>query len=106
MIITRQIIRLWGVLLLAGLVQTGAAAWSSVAVAADRDAEINAAVKSALNTDAALKADNIDVQTSNGMVHLRGLVDTRIEVQDAGNIAKGVPGVTSVMNELRSNNGN
>jgi hyperosmotically inducible periplasmic protein len=47
-----------------------------------------------------LSAFTIHPETTNGVVHLTGTVDSNIDRDLAGEIAKGVDGVTSVKNDL------
>lgn len=65
------------------------------------DAAITAKVKSKLIGDKNVKARNIDVDTVAGVVVLSGYVDSSQEASRAGHIAKSVPGVALVKNELR-----
>ncbi len=64
------------------------------------DADIAADVRSALASDPAIDARNINVSVVNGTVYLRGTVPTYYQVQQAGNDAWGVAGVLNVVNEL------
>ncbi|MFQ6758293.1 MAG: BON domain-containing protein [Deltaproteobacteria bacterium] len=65
------------------------------------DAAITAKVKTELIGDKNIKARNIDVDTVAGVVVLSGYVDSSQEASRAGLIAKSVPGVARVKNELR-----
>jgi len=65
------------------------------------DAAITVKVKSELIGDKNVKARNIDVDTVAGVVVLSGYVDSSREASRAGIIAKSVPGVARVKNELR-----
>ncbi|MHB1184563.1 MAG: BON domain-containing protein [Desulfobulbia bacterium] len=65
------------------------------------DAAITAKVKSELIGDKNVKGRNIDVDTVAGVVVLSGYVDSSQEANRAGLIAKSVPGVARVKNELR-----
>lgn len=64
------------------------------------DADIAADVRSALATDPAIDAKNVNVSVVNGTVYLRGTVPTYYQVQQASNDAWGVAGVLNVVNEL------
>lgn len=65
------------------------------------DATITAKVKSELIAEKYVKARNIDVDTVGGVVVLSGYVDSQQEADRAGQLAKSVPGVVRVKNELR-----
>lgn len=65
------------------------------------DATITAKVKSELIAEKNVKARNIDVDTVAGVVVLSGYVDSRQEADRAGQLARTVPGVVRVKNELR-----
>ena len=65
------------------------------------DTVITAKVKAALIEDPLTKAYEINVDTFKGAVQLSGFVTTQAEVSKAGELARGVKGVTSVKNDLR-----
>jgi len=65
------------------------------------DAAITAKVKTELINEKTVKARNIDVDTVAGVVVLSGYVDSQREADRAGFLAKSVPGVARVKNELR-----
>lgn len=65
------------------------------------DAAITIKVKAELVGDKSVKARNIDVDTVAGEVVLSGYVDSQQEANRAGVLAKSVPGVVRVKNELR-----
>ena len=65
------------------------------------DAAITAKVKTELINEKNVKARNIDVDTVAGVVVLSGYVDSQQEADMAGRLAKSVPGVVRVKNELR-----
>lgn len=65
------------------------------------DATISAKVKAEMIGDEAVKARNIDVDTIDGVVMLSGFVDSQAEANRAAAIAKTVPGVVRVKNDLR-----
>ncbi len=65
------------------------------------DAAITTKVKSELIGDKNVKARNIDVDTVAGVVVLSGYVDSQREANRAGTLAKAVPGVVRVKNELQ-----
>ncbi len=64
------------------------------------DSVITTKVKARLAQDNALKAFEINVKTYNGVVQLRGFVDSQDAVDKAGKIASGAEGVKSVKNDL------
>ncbi|SAK55905.1 transport-associated protein [Caballeronia catudaia] len=68
-------------------------------VASD-DAALAARVKAALVADPGLKALPMSVATYRGVVQLSGYVDSEVQIQKALAVARGVPGVQSVSNEL------
>jgi len=61
---------------------------------------ITTKVKSQLAADDFLKSFEISVETYKGVVQLSGFVDTQAAVNKAGEIARGVQGVSSVKNNL------
>jgi hyperosmotically inducible protein len=91
--------------LLAGLALSGIAGCATdsptAAVPQTDDAGITAGVKAALIGDAGLKADEIDVDTDQGVVRLSGFVGTADDVAAAAAAARTVKGVKSLRNELR-----
>lgn len=64
------------------------------------DAAITASVSAGLARDPDLSAIKIDVDTKGGAVSLKGPAPTSAAKARAGDIAKGVQGVTSVDNQL------
>lgn len=80
----------------------GCATDSPTATAAHPDdAGITTGVKAALLGDAGLKANEIDVDTDQGVVRLSGFVSSADDVAAAAAAARTVRGVRSVRNELR-----
>ena len=66
------------------------------------NATLTTKVKTALASDVGMKTmTNIDVDSNNGVVTLKGRVDTADAKKKAGDIAKKVDGVKSVKNELK-----
>jgi len=61
------------------------------------DAKIVSAVKAALNSHAALRANGLRVQSVNEVVYIYGQVDTRAEAADAVEIVRNVPQVEEVV---------
>jgi osmotically-inducible protein OsmY len=70
--------------------------------ACSADAGITASVKSELADHVELR--DIGVQTIEGVVYLRGLVDTNVEREEAESAARRVTGVTSVVNTITVRN--
>jgi osmotically-inducible protein OsmY len=64
------------------------------------DTVITTKVKSMLGADDFLKSFEISVETYKGIVQLSGFVNSQKAIDKAGEIAKGVPGVKSVKNNL------
>jgi hyperosmotically inducible protein len=68
---------------------------------AAKDAAITAAVKSKFLADTAVSGLKIDVDTSNGIVTLTGMVGSAQESERAETMARKTDGVGSVVNNLR-----
>ena len=64
------------------------------------DSAITTRVKAAIFDDPSLKVLQINVETFKGEVQLSGFVDSAQNVRRAGEVARGVPGVKSVKNDL------
>jgi hyperosmotically inducible protein len=64
------------------------------------DTLISSRLKAMLIADTGVRASDIDVSSSQGVVTLIGRVRTSAMKQDAERIARGIPGVTDVHNEL------
>jgi len=64
------------------------------------DSSITARVKAALTANTVTKANQINVETNQGVVQLHGFVDSQQEANEAVREAKAVPGVASVRNDL------
>jgi osmotically-inducible protein OsmY len=64
------------------------------------DSVITTKVKSQLAADDFLKSFEISVETYKGIVQLSGFVGSQQAIDKAGQIARGVKGVTSVKNDL------
>ena len=65
------------------------------------DSWITSKTKIALFADERVKGRQVSVDTKNGVVHLRGKVDSAEAKQAAAEVAKGVEHVKSVKNELQ-----
>jgi hyperosmotically inducible protein len=57
-------------------------------------------VKTALLADSDIKGLSINVETSKGVVTLNGAVPNQTQIDRAAKVASGVPGVSSVTNNL------
>jgi len=64
------------------------------------DTVITTKVKAAIFNEASLKTLQITVKTYKGVVQLSGFVDSAVSVSKAGEIAKRVDNVVSVVNDL------
>lgn len=69
------------------------------------DAAITTKVKTALGADPDVDASDIDVDTTDGVVHLSGMASTQAEKDEATKVAKGVKGVKDVKNHLKVGGG-
>jgi osmotically-inducible protein OsmY len=67
--------------------------------------EIANRVESALDADKYLFARHISVRADSGVVHLEGYVWSATDIYEAKRVAKRVPGVTVVVNELELQRG-
>ena len=65
------------------------------------DSRLTAKTKIALFADDRVKGRQVSVDTMQGVVHLRGKVDSQEAKTAAGEIAKGIEGVKSVKNDLQ-----
>lgn len=65
------------------------------------DTVITAKVKAAIVDDPTLKASEIKVDVYKGRVQLSGFVSSADQIARASQVARGVSGVTSVVNDLR-----
>jgi len=65
------------------------------------DTVITTKVKAAIFDEPSLKSAEINVETFKGTVQLTGFVSSRAAISKAGEIARGVKGVTSVRNDMR-----
>lgn len=65
------------------------------------DVAISSNVKAAIGSSAELKAAEIDVASSEGIVRLSGYVSSAESVATAASVARTVKGVKSVKNDLR-----
>lgn len=65
------------------------------------DTVLVARVKAAFVEDKQVKASNINVDVHKGRVQLSGFADSGAEIDRAAQIARQVPGVTAVSNDIR-----
>jgi hyperosmotically inducible protein len=88
------------------LLALGAAAPASAQdkAATFNDALITERVTTAIQKDRALGKMDISIETRDGVVYLRGFVDSMTQVQKAGALARRVEGVTAVRNTIRVTN--
>lgn len=66
------------------------------------DATITTRVKLAFADDPQVKALQVKVETYRGIVQLSGFVDTEAEARRAVEVARGIAGVKSVKNDIRT----
>ncbi|MGA9665736.1 MAG: BON domain-containing protein [Gallionella sp.] len=66
------------------------------------DSVITTKVKAAIFDESSLKSTEINVTTERGVVVLSGTVSTSSEISKAAEVARGVTGVKSVKNELKT----
>ena len=64
------------------------------------DSVITTKTKAAILNDANLKATEINVETYKGRVQLSGFVNSQADIDRAVQLAKSIPGVTSVKNDM------
>ena len=100
---TRYFLTLCTALVIGGALITGSA--HAVNKADEKtpitDAWLTSKTKIALFADARVKGSEINVETSQGLVMIRGKVDSDEAKQAAEGITKGINGVKSVKNELQ-----
>ena len=65
------------------------------------DTVVTAKVKAAIFNEPTLKSAEIKVETFKGVVQLSGFVNSREDVNKAVAVARQIPGVTSVKNDMR-----
>ena len=100
---TRYVLTLCTALVIGGALITGSA--NAVGKADEKtpinDTYLTAKTKIALFADARVKGSEINVETTQGAVMIRGKVDSDAAKQTAEGIAKGIDGVKSVKNDLQ-----
>jgi osmotically-inducible protein OsmY len=65
------------------------------------DTVITTRVKAAIFNDPSLSALEINVETFKGAVQLSGFVNSKEDINKAVKVARTIPGVTSVKNDMR-----
>ncbi len=65
------------------------------------DTVITTKVKAAIFNEPSLKVSEINVETFKGVVQLSGFVSSQADINKAVVVARGVPGVNSVKNDMR-----
>lgn len=65
------------------------------------DALLTARVKAALIGDPTVRATEVNVETFKGRVQLSGFVSSEAAIDKAVSIARSIPGVASVANDMR-----
>ena len=65
------------------------------------DTVVTTKVKTAIFNEPTLKSAEINVETFKGVVQLSGFVNSQADVNKAVTVARGVPGVKSVKNDMR-----
>jgi osmotically-inducible protein OsmY len=65
------------------------------------DSVITTKVKAAILQEDTLKSAEINVETFKGVVQLSGFVNSQADIDRAVEVARGVPGVKSVKNDMR-----
>ena len=65
------------------------------------DTVITSKVKAAVLNEPTLKSAEINVETFKGVVQLSGFVNSQADITRAVEVARGVPGVKSVKNDMR-----
>ena len=65
------------------------------------DTVVTTKVKAAVLNEPTLKSAEINVETFKGVVQLSGFVSSQADINKAVEVARGVPGVNSVKNDMR-----
>ena len=97
----RQLSRFFLVLLLASVVGCASTSKQEGTGEYVDDTVITTKVKAAVFNDPSLKSAEINVETFKGMVQLSGFVSSQADINKAVNVARGVPGVKSVKNDMK-----
>jgi len=97
----RVCMAMYAVLILGAALPACADNYSSSIDTRTEDAEITAAVKSAIARHPDLGGSNqIYVATRNGVVYLSGVVGSALAIEDAEDLARQVPGVARVLSTV------
>jgi len=70
----------------------------------DDDRRITEEIRTSLYKNPTIASNDISVQTRNGVVYLRGLVDTNVERADIEALVRGIAGVKRVVDSLELRN--
>lgn len=91
------------VLLLSSLLQLGCASTARQEGAGEYvdNSVITARVKAAILDEPTLHVAEINVETYKGVVQLSGFASSPAEIAKAGQLARGIEGVTSVRNDMQ-----
>jgi osmotically-inducible protein OsmY len=100
-IITRKLASLAGIVLMATALGCASTATSEGTGEYVDDTVITTKVKSAIFNEPTLKSAEINVETFKGTVQLSGFVNSSGDVDKAVKVARAVPGVTAVKNDMR-----
>ena len=77
-----------------------AAALSSCAMPGSDDMKLSSQIERKMQSDSALGPDALRVQAADRVVYLNGCVDNWMEYYKAEAVARSVPGVAAVVNDL------
>jgi osmotically-inducible protein OsmY len=66
------------------------------------DSVITSKVKTAIFNEPSLSSAEINVETYKGVVQLSGFVNSQTDINNAAKIARGIMGVQSVKNDMRT----
>lgn len=100
---TQTVLTVCAMLVIGGLILTGLENGLSNAVAETpfNDAWLTAKTKIALFTDARVRGREINIESAQGLVMIRGKVDSDEAKQAVEGLAKGINGVKAVKNDLQ-----
>jgi hypothetical protein len=101
MLAARKYLLICAILLIQLALFLGACSSTRSAATQVDDAAITAAIKAKLAADGDINPFNIDVDTNNGVVTLRGRVEKREARDKAAQLASGTEGVREVINLLK-----
>ena len=101
MTLSNRFVRVLSVILLASLLGCAGTSTKESSGEYFDDTVITSKVKAAIFDEPSLKSAQINVETFKGTVQLSGFVNSRADINKAGDVARSVPGVTSVRNDMR-----